>query len=319
MPQACYDAHMTLNELRYIVAVARERHFGHAAEACFVSQPTLSVAVKKLEDELGLPLFERSKNEVTVTASGEAVIAQAQRVLEQAEQLKQLASQGRDPLNGTLRLGAIYTIAPYVLPQLIPRLRRMAPNMPLLIEENFTAQLTERLKQGDLDVIVISLPYDEAGVRTLPLYEEPFDVLLPAGHAWEALEQIDAKTLAEGNLLLLGAGHCFRDQVLAMCPGCSRSAARGSMQKTLEGGSLETIRHMVASGAGVTVLPRTSIEANRHERNLLVVKPFAAPVPTRRVALAWRTSFPRPQAVQAIAQAVQACKLPGVESLQAPA
>jgi len=294
---------MTLTELRYIVALARERHFGRAAEACFVSQPTLSVAVKKLEDELGVALFERRANEVNVTALGEHIVDQAQRVLEETETLKRLAAQGQDPLSGPLKLGAIYTIGPYLLPHLIPALRRRAPKMPLLVEENFTAVLSARLRQGELDAIVISLPFEEPGVLTLPLYDEPFVVALPSDHAWNKRKTIKGEDLPNADLLLLGSGHCFRDQVLKVCPALNRSA-HGSIQKTLEGSSLETIRHMVASGAGITVLPCSSVATPAPEKRLLTIRPFTAPVPSRRVALAWRKSFPRPQAIEALRRAI---------------
>jgi LysR family hydrogen peroxide-inducible transcriptional activator len=294
---------MTLTELRYIVAVARERHFGRAAEACFVSQPTLSVAVKKLEDELGVALFERRANEVNPTALGERIVAQAQRVLEEAEALKQLAAQGQDPLAEPLKLGAIYTIGPYLLPHLIPALHKRAPKMPLLVEENFTAVLSARLRQGELDAIVISLPFEEPGVVTLALYDEPFVVALPAAHPWTKKKSIKAAELPDESLLLLGSGHCFRDQVLKVCPALNRSAA-GGLQKTLEGSSLETIRHMVASGAGITVLPCSSVAGAAPEKRLLAIRPFASPAPSRRVALAWRKSFPRPQAIEALRQAL---------------
>jgi LysR family transcriptional regulator, hydrogen peroxide-inducible genes activator len=303
---------MTLNELRYIVAVARERHFGRAAEACFVSQPTLSVAVKKLEEELGVSLFERGVGEVTVTAVGDRVVAQAQRVLEEAEGVKRLARQGKDPLAGTLRLGAIYTIGPYVLPRLIPMVCVKAPEMPLMIEENFTAVLIDRLKRGDLDVVIISLPFDEPGILTRPLYDEPFVMLLPAAHPWRDGEPMGVERLADENVLLLGPGHCFRDQVLQVCPNCLQSAATGSLQRSLEGGSLETIRYMVASGAGITVLPCTAARGDGFSDGLVRTCRFAGPVPRRRVALAWRRSFPRLEAVDVIADAVRAAGLSGV-------
>src|SRR5262245_54631771 len=175
---------MTLTELRYIVAVARERHFGRAAEACFVSQPTLSVAVKKLEEELGVPLFERGPGEVTVTPGGQRIVEQAQRVLEEASRIRELAAAGRDPLAGPLRLGAIYTIGPYLLPKLIPILRKSAPTMQLLIQENFTHRLAESLKNGDVDVILIALPFQEPAVETQAVYDEPFMVAIPKGHPW---------------------------------------------------------------------------------------------------------------------------------------
>ena len=307
---------MTLTELRYIVAVARERHFGRAAEACFVSQPTLSVAVKKLEEELGVTLFERGKQEVSLTEAGARIVEQAQRVLESVEQIPALAEQGRDPLAGALRLGVIYTVGPYLLPHLIPLLHERAPRMPLVIEENYTARLTERLKQGELDAIVISLPYQESGIDTVPLYEEPFVVVLPASHPWREREAVDPKLLSKEGVLLLGAGHCFRDQVLAACPGCARTAgADGGLQKTLEGSSLETIRHMVASGMGITILPCTAAGADQYSRRLLLIRRFRDPQPRRTVALAWRRSFPRGEAIEALRAAVGGCELSCIEHL----
>ena len=172
---------MTLSELKYIVAVARERHFGRAAENCCVSQPTLSVAVKKLEQELDVTLFERGQGEVSITAVGEQIIEQAQRTLEQAELIREMARQGKDQLSSPLRMAAIYTIGPYLFPELVPHLTRCAPQMPLIIEEDYTAQLSEQLKRGEQDVIIISLPFDEPGIETLPLYQESFVALLPAG------------------------------------------------------------------------------------------------------------------------------------------
>ena len=301
---------MTLNELRYIVAVARERHFGRAAEACRISQPTLSVAVRKLEDELGVALFERAPGEITVTPVGRRIIEQAQRVLEEAALIKSLASQGQNELVGVLRLGVIYTIGPYLLPHLIPRLHRRAPDMPLQIEENYTATLSERLKAGELDVLILSLPFDEPGISTQAVYEEPFVVLMPLGHPLEQAAVIDSATLAEQELLLLGPGHCFRDQVLRFCPECHRlSVASDSMQKTLEGSSLETIRLMVATGIGVTVLPYTSVSGYAHASDLLSIRPFADPAPTRSVALAWRKSFPRQRVIALLNEAIRACPL----------
>ena len=243
-----------------VVAVARERHFGRAAESCFVSQPTLSVAIKKLEEELGVVLFERGPGEVMVTPNGERIVEQAQRVLEEAARVKELAASGSDPLAGTLRLGAIYTIGPYLLPKLIPVLRKSAPSMQLLIQENFTHKLAEMLKQGEVDVIVIALPFAEPGVATRALYDEPFLVAVPRGHAWEKKKSVSADELTKESLLLLGEGHCFRDQVLEFCHAAAHAPQRSGLARALEGGSLETIRQMVASGVGVTVLPSTSVD-----------------------------------------------------------
>jgi LysR family transcriptional regulator, hydrogen peroxide-inducible genes activator len=304
---------MTLTELRYIVAVARERHFGRAAEACFVSQPTLSVAVKKLEEELGLTLFERGPGEVTVTPPGQKVVTQAQRVLEEASHIKEIAAAGRDPLAGTLRLGAIYTIGPYLLPKLIPILRRSAPAMQLLIQENFTHRLSEMLKSGEVDVILLALPFDEPGIATQAVYDEPFFVAVPKGHAWEARKRITSDELTRESLLLLGEGHCFRDQVLDICH-VVRAKERNALARTVEGGSLETIRQMVAGGVGVTVLPATSV-AGSGPGDLIRFLPFARPAPTRRVGLAWRRSFPRPEAIEALRKSILACNLPQVTKL----
>ncbi|HWA37762.1 MAG TPA: LysR substrate-binding domain-containing protein [Burkholderiales bacterium] len=305
---------MTLTELRYIVAVARERHFGHAAEACFVSQPTLSVAVKKLEEELGVPLFERGPGEVSVTPAGQRIVEQAQRVLEEASRIKEIAAAGRDPLAGPLRLGAIYTIGPYLLPKLIPILRRNAPTMQLLIQENFTHRLGEMLKSGEVDAMLVALPYEDPGVVTRALYDEPFFVAVPKGHPWEARKKVTSDELAEESLLLLGEGHCFRDQVLEICHTI-RAKERTSLSRTVEGGSLETIRQMVAGGVGITVLPATSVSPGSSNNELIRVLPFARPVPIRRVGLAWRRSFPRPEAIEALCKAILACNLPQVTKL----
>lgn len=307
---------MTLNELRYVVAVARERHFGHAADACFVSQPTLSVAVKKLEDELGVSLFERGTGEVTVTVVGRQVVEQAQRVLEEADAIKRLAQQGKNPLAGALRLGAIYTIGPYLFPRLIRWVSEQAPDMPLVIEEDFTSVLSERLKRGDLDVILISLPFDEPGILTRAVYDEPFSVLLPSHHPWAGQASVPPEQLGGEDVLLLGPGHCFRDQVLEVCPNCLKSTSGSSLQRGLEGGSLETIRYMVASGVGITVLPCTAAAANRFAEPLVRVLPFAGIAPLRTVALAWRKSFPRVEAVDVLARAVRAADLPCVTYLE---
>jgi LysR family hydrogen peroxide-inducible transcriptional activator len=305
---------VTLTELRYIVAVARERHFGRAAQACFVSQPTLSVAVKKLEEELGVTLFERGPGEVSVTPPGQKIVEQAQRVLEEAARVRELAAAGRDPLLGPLRLGAIYTIGPYLLPKLVPIMRRSAPSMPLHIQENFTHRLSESLKSGEVDAILIALPFDEPGIATRAVYDEPFLVAVPKGHGWEARKRISADELTSESLLLLGEGHCFRDQVLDIC-NVVRAKERSSLAKTVEGGSLETIRQMVASGVGVTVLPSTSIGAGG-TGDLIRILPFSRPAPTRRVGLAWRRSFPRPEAIEALRKAILACNLPQVEKIE---
>src|SRR3954471_16185592 len=228
--------------------------------------------------------------------------------------IKEIAAAGRDPLAGPLRLGAIYTIGPYLLPKLIPILRKAAPAMQLHIQENFTHRLAEALKRGEVDVILVALPFAEPGVETRAVYDEPFFVAVPKGHPWETRKRVTSDELAKESLLLLGEGHCFRDQVLEICHTV-RTKERSPLAKTVEGGSLETIRQMVAGGVGVTVLPATSVSGPAAPGDLIRVLPFAKPAPTRRVGLAWRKSFPRPQAIEALRKAILACNLPQVEKL----
>ena len=308
---------MTLTELRYIVAVAREHHFGRAATACHVSQPTLSVAIKKLEEELGIAIFERGSNEVTLSHIGERIVQQAQQTLEAADNIRQLALHGKNQLSGPLRIGAIYTIGPYLYPELIPLLHKAAPEMPLVVEENFTAVLTEKLKRGELDVIIIALPYEEQGIVTQALYEEPFVVLLPASHPLTSRKTITSKLLEEENVLLLGQGHCFRDHVLEACPACiPKPGLEGDLPHTVEGSSLETIRHMVVSGLGVTVLPCTAAGAHSYSQRLLAIRRFSSPIPTRTVALAWRVSFPRHKVIDVLNKAIRDCNLSCVKNIK---
>lgn len=295
---------MTLTELRYIVAVAEARHFGQAAARCFVSQPSLSASVKNLEEELGVQLFERGKRGVFLTDAGAQIVAQARRALEEAERVKTVARQGLDPLKGVLRLGIIHTIAPYLLPDLVGALRRVAPGMPLDVEENTTATLDRMLRAGELDAVILALPYEGPAIETLPLYEEEFRVAAPARHALARKKAVAVEELDAGELLLLPVGHCFRDQVLDACHEFSRPPEAGR-----QGNSLETLRSMVASGLGVTVLPATALTP-RHANALVRVVEFSAPRPMRRVALASRRGFHRAAALQKLAEAVRGLDLP---------
>lgn len=305
---------MTLTELKYIVTLASEKHFGKAAEKCFVSQPTLSVAVKKLEEELGVALFERSKGHITVTELGQKLVLQSQKVLDQARVIKDIAQEGKNQLAAPLRVGAIYTIGPYLFPHLMPELRRAAPSMPLYIEENYTKVLSEKLRHSSLDVIVVALPFEEPEVVTLPLYDEPFVVLLPKGHPLTEFDELSSKQLLSDNLLLLGPGNCFRDQVLESCPelmnavNVSSQSNDGAPKLITEGSSIETIRHMVASGLGITVLPLSAAAADHYGSDMLETRPFVAPVPYRTVGLAWRVTFPRPKAIDIVAMAAGQCR-----------
>lgn len=302
---------MTLTELRYIVTLAQEQHFGRAAERCFVSQPTLSIAVKKLEEELGVALFERSKSRVQATPLGEKIVAQAHLVLEQTSAIKDIANAGKDQLSSPLHVGAIFTIGPYLLPHFIPELQKVARDMPLYVEEGYTATLRQRLRSGELDVIIVALPFTEADVVTQPLFDEPFVVLLPQDHPLAEKQTIDPSDLDEHNVLLLGEGHCFRDQVLATCPNLKSSMedANGRIRTAAEGSSLETLRHMVASGLGITILPMSAAVTGNYTPSMLVTRPFTQPAPSRTVALAWRASFPRSKAIDALRKAINMCRL----------
>jgi LysR family transcriptional regulator, hydrogen peroxide-inducible genes activator len=318
---------MTLTELKYIVAVAREKHFGKAAEACYVSQPTLSVAIKKLEDELEVRLFERSANEVTVTPLGEEIVRQAQSVLEQAANIKVIAKRGKDPLDGALRLGVIYTIAPYLLPDLVRQSILRTPQMPLMLQENFTVKLLEMLRTGEIDCAIMAEPFPDTGLAIAPLYDEPFLAAVPSQHPLAAKATVTAEALKSETMLLLGNGHCFRDHVLEVCPEFARfSSDAEGIRKSFEGSSLETIKYMVAAGMGVTLVPRLGVPkeafstkpARKHKGDDEVyVKylPFDGDPPTRRVVLAWRRSFTRYEAIAALRNAIYACELPGVKRL----
>lgn len=294
---------MTLTELKYIVMLAEEQHFGRAADRCHVSQPTLSVAVKKLEDELGAAIFERSKSSVYITPLGEQIIKQSRRVLEQANMIKELASSGKNQLRGPLKVGAIYTIAPYLFPSMIPELKHIAEGMPLLIEEDLTENLRPKLRNGELDAIIVALPFREPDVVTQPIYEEEFVVLMPKDHPWTELEYISTDQLTTDNLLLLGKGHCFSDQVMEACPMVGEHELNEG-HTIVNGSSLETIRYMVSSGLGVTVLPKSAVQ--HLDENILAVRPFKDPAPKRTVALAWRASFPRPQAIDSLSLSIRA-------------
>ncbi len=305
---------MTLTELRYIVAVGRERHFGRAAEACFVSQPTLSVAIKKLEEELDVKLFERGSNEVSVTPLGDEIVRQAQTVLEQAAGIKEIARRGKDPVSGPLRLGVIYTIGPYLLPDLVRQAIERMPRMPLLLQENFTVKLLEMLRTGELDAAIIAEPFLDAGLAVAPLYDEPFMIAVPRKHPLARRKRIPADELKQETMLLLGTGHCFRDHVLEVCPEYAHfSSDSEGIRKSFEGSSLETIKYMVASGMGLTVVPQLSVPAEPDKHVAYV--PFSDPVPTRRVVLVWRRTFTRYEAIAALRNAIYACPLVGVRRL----
>lgn len=302
---------MTLTELRYVVAVAEHQHFGRAATACYVSQPTLSVGIRKLEEELGVRIFERSRSDVLITPIGRELVAQARTILDAAVSLKETASAAQDPLGQGLNLGAIYTIGPLIVPRLIPGFMKLAPQLSLTVTEDFTDGLAERLKRGELDAAIMSLPFSDPRIVSRPLYEEPFVVSVPAAHPLARRQSLSSAQLADETLLLLGARNCFREQVLEICPHCHPSRP-GKLQKTLEGSSLETICQMVAAGAGITILPST-LRINEDLKPHLKLLPFRRPVPTRTVAVFYRRGFARPELINLIARAVREAGVQGVE------
>jgi LysR family hydrogen peroxide-inducible transcriptional activator len=326
---------MTLTELKYIVAVAREKHFGRGADACHVSQPTLSVAIKKLEEELQVKLFERNANEITVTPLGEEIVRQAQSVLEQANNIREIAKRGKDPLAGSLRLGVIYTIAPYLLPDLVRQAITHTPQMPLMLQENFTVKLLEELRTGEIDCAILAEPFPDTNLAIAPLYDEPFMAAVPSAHPLAARRSVSAEELKKETMLLLGTGHCFRDHVLEVCPEFARfSSSTDGIRKSFEGSSLETIKHMVAAGMGITLVPRLSVpkealaeppagKKSARSKSTVAAEypsfikylPFEGHIPSRRVVLAWRRSFTRYEAIAALRNAIYACELPGVARL----
>ncbi len=298
---------MTLTELRYMVILAEEQHFGRTAERCHVSQPTLSVAVKKLEEELGVELFERTKTGVKPTVMGERIVRQAKALLAGTEAIKTLAEAGKDQLGSPLALGTIFTMGPYLLPQLIPHLQKQVPGMPLLVQEDYTENLRRKLRDGVLDVILVSLPFSESDVVTQELFDEPLVLIMPRNHSLAHKAEITLADIQPQQLLLMGQGHCLREQVLALCPALRAALQRGEVVLRAEGNSLETLRYMVAAGLGLSILPRSAAEASLCLANRLVARPLAIPGGQRRLALAWRASFPRHKAIDVLRKAIQTC------------
>ena len=296
---------MTLSELRFIVALAHEKNFRRAAEKSFVSQPALSLGIKKIEQELNLSLFERSVGaggDVRITPIGQKIIDQATIVLEEAAKIKDLSANGDKQLNLPFKLGLIYSIAPYLLPLIIPKLREHTPNMPLEIYENITKNLENDLKQGSIDAAVIALPFDIPGVAIEVLYDEVFVVIAPLNHRWDEQKNIKAKDLAQEKVLLLDRTHCFSNQVKEACPGLSKNS------EIQLGNSLETIRSMVASNLGISVLPKSATAA-QHDNALVKIISFEPPVPFRRVALAYRKSAVKKEAISAIVSVIKSLDL----------
>lgn len=297
---------MNLSELKFIIAVAKEKNFRRAADKCFVSQPALSLAIKKLENELNIIIFERSRTEVKITPAGEKIIDQAIIILDEVSKLKDLSSAGQEQLNIPLKIGLIYSVAPYLLPLIIPILRKSTPNMPLDVEENITKNLEKSLKSGTIDAAVIALPFNIPGVENIPLYDEEFNVVVPSNHIWAEKKVIDAKSLSNEKVLLLNNEHCFSNQVIEACPELSKKS------EILQGNSLETIRNMVASNLGISVLPKTATAQN-YTNPLVKIIPFKSPVPFRRIAIAYRKSTVRMEAIENFAVALQKIKTSSIK------
>lgn len=302
---------MKFSALRYLVAFADEGSFSRAAERCQVSQPTLSVALQNFEAELGVTLIERGKSHVALTDIGWQVVAQVRRTLDEARRIELVAQTGKDPLSGDFRLGVIHTIGPYLLPDFIGAMQQISPTTRLYIEESMTALLTDNLKYGTVDAAIIALPFDVKGLKVQPLYDEPFEVIVPRGHPWAKRKKIARHEVRGENVLVLKAGNCFREQVLDACPDISH--AEGSLH---EGHSIETVRCMVASGYGVSVLPAGSL-SGIYKNGMVVSIPFDDPAPSRRIALAWRQGFSRPRLIEAIIAAIKLIDNPSYRPIPA--
>ncbi len=292
---------MNLRDLRYLVALADERHFGRAAERCYVSQPTLSAQVRKLEEYLGVPLVERQPRRVTLTEAGEKIVERARRLLLEADAIVELAKTDRDPLSGALKLALIPTVGPYLLPHVARRLKRDLPRLKLMLYEYQTAPLLERLRAGEIDMGILALPVPLDGLEAEPLYDEPFTLAVPAGHRLADQERVRVEDLKGEALLLLEDGHCLRDQALEVC-----SRVRVQEEQDYRATSLETLRQMVAAGHGVTLLPQLAVDSPVGSARGLRAKPFVRPAPARTIGAVWRKSTTRTPAMAAIAASIRA-------------
>ncbi|HTY48072.1 MAG TPA: LysR substrate-binding domain-containing protein [Steroidobacteraceae bacterium] len=279
-----------LKDLRYLVAVADTRHFGRAARRCFVSQPTLSAQLKKLEDHLGVQLIERHPRRVTLSAAGEQIVERARRIAECSDEIVALAQEHRDPLAGRLRVALLPTIGPYVLPQVIPAVRKAMPRLELLLYEYRTEPMLAMLHAGEIDLGVLALPVPLEGLAARTLYEEPFTVALPARHPLAAQDGVRVRDLAQENLLLLEEGHCLRDQALEVCGRIARE------KQDFRATSLETLRQMVASGAGITLMPQLATRGAYGQARGVEIRPLR-PAPSRRIGALWRRTSARQAAI----------------------
>jgi len=292
-------ADIKLKDLRYLVAIADTRHFGQAAERCFVSQPTLSAQLKKLEDYLGVPLVERQPRKALLTPAGAEIVARARRIVEASDEVVAIAQAHREPLAGRLKVAFLPTIGPYLLPVVAPRLRKTLPHLEFMLYEHQTATMLERLKAGEIDMGVLALPVDLDGLASRRLYDEPFVVAAPADHPLAVRKQLKVGDLKGATLLLLEDGHCLRDQALDVC-----NRIDVHEKQDFRATSIETLRQMVASGAGLTLMPEFATRGSHATPKGLVFKPFVKPVPTRSIGAIWRKSSPRTVAIDAVARVI---------------
>ena len=292
-------ADIKLKDLRYLIAVADTGHFGKAAERCFISQPTLSAQLKKLEEYLGVPLVERQPRHAILTPAGKDIVARARRIVEASDEVVEIARTHRDPLAGRLRVAFLPTIGPYLLPGVAPKLHKALPRLELMLYEYQTGPMLEKLRAGDIDMGVLALPVELDGLAARNLYDEAFVVAAPANDPLATKKQIKVDDLAGVTLLLLEDGHCLRDQALDVC---SRIDVRE--KQDFRATSIETLRQMVAAGAGATLLPELATRGGYATPRGLVVRPFAKPAPTRRIGAIWRKSTPRSGAIDAVAKVI---------------
>jgi LysR family hydrogen peroxide-inducible transcriptional activator len=290
-----YVYRMNLKDLKYLVALADTGHFGKAAERTFVSQPTLSAQLKKLEEYLGVKLVERQPRNVQLTEVGKQVVVRARRMLDEGDQIVALARSNKDPLAGRLKLALIPTIGPYLLPRVMQKIRKALPQLGLMLYEHQTEALLKRLHDGEIDLGIMALPIAQDGMETRELYEEAFTVALPNHHALAAKSTIKVQDLKGQTLLLLEDGHCLRDQALEVC---SRIDIREA--EDFRATSLETLRQMVVAGLGITLLPETAVESPFGSQRGLTIRQFSKPVPTRNVGAVWRKSSTRAEAIAAV-------------------
>ena len=284
-----------LKDLKYLVAVADTRHFGKAAERCFVSQPTLSAQLRKLEEYLGVQLIERQPRHIMLTPAGEAIVARARLIVGAADDVVEIARSHRDPLAGRLRAAFLPTIGPYLLPGVLAKIRKALPRLDLMLYEYQTAPMLQHLRDGDIDVGILALPVDLEGLASRPLYDEPFVVAAPSQHAFAKRSSVRVEDLRDETVLLLEDGHCLRDQALDVC-----SRIDVNERHDFRATSVETLRQMVASGAGITLLPELATHGAYAGARGVVVRPFVKPAPTRKVGAVWRQSSGRSVAIDAL-------------------